>query len=104
MFFGTPHSGTDGVALLQILNQLRAVYLQTTDTILQHLRANSSELENIQSSYLWASKRLKTVCFYEEYQTHIVGGQRKLVFIFNMEVYGPKLCIDRTAALRDYRW
>ena len=78
LFFGTPHSGTNGVALLQIMNRLLSVYMKTTDNVLQHLKANSSELENIQSMYLSASEGLNAVCFYEEYPTPIVGGRQEL--------------------------
>ena len=78
LFFGTPHSGTNGVALLQIMNRLLSVYMKTTDTALQHLKTNSSELENIQSMYLSASEELNTVCFYEETPTPIIGGRHEL--------------------------
>ena len=78
LFFGTPHSGTNGVALLQFMNRLLSVYMKTTDRVLQHLEANSSELENIQSMYLSASEGLNAVCFYEEYPTPIVGGRQEL--------------------------
>ena len=81
LFFGTPHSGTNDVAILQILNRLLSVYMKTTDIVLQHLKANSSELENIQRLYSSASERLNTVCFYEEYPTPIVGGRQELASV-----------------------
>jgi len=78
LFFGTPHSGTNGVALFQTMNRLLSVYMQTTSTVLQHLKANSSELEDIQSMYLSASEGLNAVCFYEVYPTPIIGGREEL--------------------------
>ena len=78
LFFGTPHSGTNGAALLQTMNRLLSVYMQTTDTVLQHLKTNCSELENLQRMYHPASEKLNTVCFYEEYPTPIIGGRKEM--------------------------
>lgn len=53
--------------------------MKTTDIILQHLKENSSELENIQKQYLLASETINAVCFYEEYATPVVGGRQEMI-------------------------
>ncbi|CAG7854429.1 SubName: Full=Related to WD40-repeat protein (Notchless protein) {ECO:0000313/EMBL:CCA73885.1} [Serendipita indica DSM 11827] len=52
LFFGTPHSGVEDTLLKKI-----------------NLHAHSDELENIQSLYLTASKKINSVFFCEEYST-----------------------------------
>ena len=79
MFFGTPHSGTNGVELLRFMNTLMSIYLNTNDVVLKHLKANSQELENIQKDYLSASGKIDAIFFYEEYATPIIGGRREMV-------------------------
>ena len=79
LFFGTPHSGLEGANLLTAINRLASVYVKTTDVILKDLRANSSELENIQSLYVAASEKIESVFFCEEYQTPADGKRRRLV-------------------------
>ncbi|CCA75354.1 related to tetratricopeptide repeat domain protein-Neosartorya fischeri [Serendipita indica DSM 11827] len=68
LFFGTPHSGTD-VTLLEAVNRLALVYMETTDIILKDLRSNSSELENVQSLYAQASTTIESIFFYGQYTT-----------------------------------
>ena len=79
VFFGTPHSGTNGVELLRFMNRLASVFMKRNDTILKHLKANSPELDNIQKDYLSASENIGAKFFYEEYATPIVGGRREMV-------------------------
>lgn len=73
LFFGTPHSGVED-NMLEAIKRVASVYMYTTDVILRDLRANSSELENVQSLYLEASDKINTMFFYEEYATE---GQRE---------------------------
>ena len=60
------------------MNRILSIYLHTTSTVLQHLKANSSELESLRRMYLPASEKLNTVCFYEEYPTPIIGGRKEM--------------------------
>ncbi|CAG7853304.1 SubName: Full=Related to kinesin light chain {ECO:0000313/EMBL:CCA74635.1} [Serendipita indica DSM 11827] len=79
LFFGTPHSGVKGADLLEVLNRLLSVYMKTTNVILQHLKENSPELENIQGLYISASEKIHTVFFYEIVPRHsaILAGDRQ---------------------------
>ena len=79
LFFGTPHSGTNGVELLRFMNRLASVFLETNDVVLKHLTPNSPELDTIQKDYVSASGRIDAIFFYEEYATPIVGGHREMV-------------------------
>ncbi|CCA76214.1 related to tetratricopeptide repeat domain protein-Neosartorya fischeri [Serendipita indica DSM 11827] len=79
LFFGTPHSGVKGVELLQTLNRLLSVYKRTTNNVLQHLKENSPALENIQSLYTSASRKIEMVLFYEVYETRIFGGKSEMI-------------------------
>ncbi|CCA75680.1 related to tetratricopeptide repeat domain protein-Neosartorya fischeri, partial [Serendipita indica DSM 11827] len=79
LFFGTPHSGTDGVGLVQLVNRIMSMFLETNNTVLKHLKTNSEELYNIQKSFISASGKLNSIFFYEERETPIAGGQKKLL-------------------------
>ncbi|CCA75353.1 hypothetical protein PIIN_09337 [Serendipita indica DSM 11827] len=68
LFFGTPHSGTD-TTLVEAVNRLASVYMETTDIILKDLRSNSSELENVQSLYVEASANINSIFFTGGYTT-----------------------------------
>ncbi|CAG7855249.1 SubName: Full=Related to WD40-repeat protein (Notchless protein) {ECO:0000313/EMBL:CCA71457.1} [Serendipita indica DSM 11827] len=68
LFFGTPHSGVEETLLKKIV-RLAAPCMESTDVIVKNLHAHSDELENIQSLYLTASKKINSVFFCEEYST-----------------------------------
>ncbi|CCA74167.1 related to kinesin light chain [Serendipita indica DSM 11827] len=80
LFFGTPHSGVEDVTLLEEINRLASLNMQTTNIILKDLRSHSSELENLQKLYLAASEKITSIFFCAEYQTSpSVKRQRLLV-------------------------
>ncbi|CAG7846890.1 SubName: Full=Uncharacterized protein {ECO:0000313/EMBL:CCA76038.1}; Flags: Fragment [Serendipita indica DSM 11827] len=68
LFFGTPHSGVEETLLKKIV-RLAAPCMESTEVIVKNLHAHSDELENIQSLYLTASKKINSVFFCEEYST-----------------------------------
>ncbi|CAG7852864.1 SubName: Full=Uncharacterized protein {ECO:0000313/EMBL:CCA76038.1}; Flags: Fragment [Serendipita indica DSM 11827] len=68
LFFGTPHSGVEDTLLKKIV-RLAAPCMESTEVIVKNLHAHSDELENIQSLYLTASKKINSVFFCEEYST-----------------------------------
>ena len=85
LFFGTPHSGiSESTTILDAIDRLASVYMETTDVILKDLQANSSELENIQSLYVAASERISSIFFAEEYATSGIGNRRELVRHFDV--------------------
>ncbi|KAG8796234.1 hypothetical protein FRC16_009782, partial [Serendipita sp. 398] len=79
LFFGTPHSGANGVQLAEWMGRVLSVYMHTNNRVLKDLNRDSSELEDIQRLYLPVSKQLNTVFFYEEYRTAIIGGMTELI-------------------------
>ncbi|CAG7853402.1 SubName: Full=Related to WD40-repeat protein (Notchless protein) {ECO:0000313/EMBL:CCA77943.1} [Serendipita indica DSM 11827] len=66
LFFGTPHSGLDG-NFLERLKRSAPWRMKTTEVITKDLEAHSSELENIQSLYVEASKKITSVFFCADY-------------------------------------
>ncbi|PVF93981.1 protein prenylyltransferase [Serendipita vermifera] len=79
LFFGTPHSGANGIGLARSVGKLLSVYMFTDDSMLNDLNHNSAQLENIQTFYLDASKRIKSIFFYETEPTPMVSGIAELI-------------------------
>ncbi|PVF91422.1 hypothetical protein CPB86DRAFT_878527 [Serendipita vermifera] len=79
LFFGTPHSGANGVDLAQWMAKLLSVYMFTDDTIVKGLDQNSSELQSIQAFYLGASEHIKSIFFYERLPTRLMKGVAELI-------------------------
>ncbi|PVF91854.1 hypothetical protein CPB86DRAFT_830363 [Serendipita vermifera] len=79
LFFGTPHSGANGVDLARLVGKLLSVYMVTDDSMIEDLNHNSVQLENIQTFYLDASKRIKSIFFYETDPTPMVTGIAELI-------------------------
>lgn len=79
LFFGTPHSGANGVELADWIRRLSSIYMYTSGTLLNDLHRDSPELESLQQMYLHASEDIETIFFYEEYRTPIYGGFSEMV-------------------------
>ncbi|PVF91601.1 hypothetical protein CPB86DRAFT_688035, partial [Serendipita vermifera] len=79
LFFGTPHSGANNVELAQWMGKLLSVYTFTDDTILKDLNRDSTELQSIQTFYLGASGRIKSIFFYEVLPTPLMKGVAELI-------------------------
>ncbi|KAG8814992.1 hypothetical protein FRC17_000902, partial [Serendipita sp. 399] len=56
--------------------------MPTTNNVLKDLKSNSDALEELRKDYLPVSEGVDTVFFYEEYETRIVGGMKKMVSKF----------------------
>lgn len=63
LFFGTPHFGVKD-EIIDAIQHMASVYTHKTDKILDQLREDSSELENVQELYAGISKNIHRVCFY----------------------------------------
>jgi hypothetical protein len=99
LFFGTPHSGANGVELAQWLGRLSSVHMYTSRAVLKDLGRDSPELESIQQSYLHASDDVKTIFFYEEYRTPIQWWFSEMVSRSKLRIFWPvDRQIDRAAA------
>ncbi|KAG8825700.1 hypothetical protein FRC19_010690 [Serendipita sp. 401] len=79
LFFGTPHSGANGIQLAEWMGRLFSVFMYTNTRILSDLNRDSPKLEDIQRHYQSATRQLSTIFFYEEYETPILGGRTKLI-------------------------
>ncbi|PVF90833.1 hypothetical protein CPB86DRAFT_551855, partial [Serendipita vermifera] len=79
LFFGTPHSGANNVELAQWMGKLLSIYMFTDDTILKDLARDSTELQSIQTFYLGASERIKSIFFYEVLPTPLVKGVAEVI-------------------------
>ncbi|PVF97374.1 hypothetical protein CPB86DRAFT_815646 [Serendipita vermifera] len=79
LFFGTPHSGANGIELAQWMGKLLSVYMFTDDRILTALKRDSIELQDIQMFYLYASERIRSIFFYEELPTETFTGAAEVV-------------------------
>ncbi|PVF97516.1 hypothetical protein CPB86DRAFT_734801 [Serendipita vermifera] len=79
LFFGTPHSGANGIGLARSVGKLLSLYMVTDDSMLKDLNHNSAQLENVQTFYLDASKRIKSVFFYETDPTPMFTGIAELI-------------------------
>jgi hypothetical protein len=86
LYFGTPHSGANGVELAQWLTRLCSVFMYTNTKLLKDLSQDSDELEGIQQLYLQASGDIKTIYFYEAYKTSLVLRFSKLVRILFISI------------------
>ncbi|KAG8803083.1 hypothetical protein FRC17_006277, partial [Serendipita sp. 399] len=80
LFFGTPHSGTNGIQLAEWMCRAVSIFMSTNKGILSDLGRDSPALEDIQAQYNPASEGIDTISFYEEYPTPTIGGlPRKIV-------------------------
>jgi hypothetical protein len=104
LYFGTPHSGANGVELAQWLTRLCSVFVYTSERLLGNLSRDSDELERIQQLYLEASGEIKPIYFYETYET-------PWLWIFSRAVRSRRQCntfsnvrIDRTSQPSYHIW
>ncbi|PVF91289.1 hypothetical protein CPB86DRAFT_719725, partial [Serendipita vermifera] len=79
LFFGTPHSGANNVELAQWMGKLLSIYMFTDDTIIKDLNRDSTELQSIQTLYLGASERIKSIFFYEVLPTPLMKGVAEVI-------------------------
>ncbi|PVF91412.1 TPR-like protein [Serendipita vermifera] len=79
LFFGTPHSGANGIELAQWMGKLLSVYMFTDHRILEALERDSIELQDIQTFYLYASKRVRSIYFYEKLPTEMITGVAEVI-------------------------
>lgn len=80
-FVGTPHQGGSGVGLGKVVLDIVSAVKHTNKNTVGHLAKHSEFLQHQQSQYLAISGDFETVCFYEEYRTHLPGVGHKLAGI-----------------------
>ncbi|PVF91850.1 hypothetical protein CPB86DRAFT_830360 [Serendipita vermifera] len=79
LFFGTPHSGANGVDLACLIGKVLSVYMFTDASMLKDLNQNSVLLEDIQACYPHASGHIKSIFFYETLSTEMITGVAEVI-------------------------
>jgi len=79
IFFGTPHAGANGAEFQAALTSIFRIFVPGNSNLLQTLSRDSDQLRFLSQLYLPISQDFKTVCFYEEYKTPLVGGMSMMV-------------------------
>jgi len=82
MFFGTPHIGASGAEFQAALTNICRVFVSGSSKLLRTLVQDSDHLRLLNELYLPISQDFKTVFFYEEYKTPLIGGMSKMVNFF----------------------
>ncbi|CCA74747.1 hypothetical protein PIIN_08705, partial [Serendipita indica DSM 11827] len=75
LFFGTPHFGIENTTVIEGINRVLSLYMETTDAILKGLQSHSPELENIQKDWVAASEKISRIFFCEDY---VMSSRREL--------------------------
>lgn len=70
----TPHQGSEGVALAEIVLNMMSIFKNTKTEYLKHLGEQSEWLDSLQKDYNSISTRFDTKYFYEEYATELPTG------------------------------
>lgn len=79
MFMGTPHQGSSGASLADILLNVASICLTTDNKLLKHLQPNSEYLQQQLRDYGPISKDFATIFAYEMFPTRMPFGKQILV-------------------------
>jgi len=79
MFFGTPHMGANGAEFQAALTNICRIFVSGNSKLPQTLTRDSDHLRLLNELYPPISQDFKTVFFYEEYKTPLIGGMSLLV-------------------------
>ena len=91
MFFGTPHTGANGAEFQAALTNICCTFASGNSKLLQILTRDSDHLRLLSELYLPISQDFKTVFFYEEYKTPLIGGMSRMVKFL---LYHPIMFVD----------
>ena len=75
IFLGTPHQGTEHVGLALLILNIRSIYSETNDIILQDLQSHSKTLQQQLDQYTSISHKYDTKFCYEMYETKLFAGK-----------------------------
>ena len=92
MFFGTPHTGANGAEFQAALTNICRIFVSGNSKLLQTLTRDSDHLRLLSELYLPISQDFKTVFFYEEYKTPLIGGMSMMVKFL---LYHPIMFVDK---------
>jgi hypothetical protein len=83
MFFGTPHMGANGAEFQASITKICRIFVSGNSKLLRTLTQGSDHLRLLSELYLPISQDFKTIFFYEEYKTPLIGGMSMMVkFLF----------------------
>jgi hypothetical protein len=92
MFFGTPHMGANGAEFQAVLTNICRIFVSGSSRLLMTLTRDSDHLRLLSELYLPISQDFKTVFFYEEYKTPLLGGMSMMV---KYMLYCPVTSVDK---------
>jgi hypothetical protein len=76
---GTPHQGSNGVQMAQVVVNVASIFVSTNDEILKHLRENSEWLQQNIGQYAPISGHFLTKFAHETLPTPTVAGSTIMV-------------------------
>jgi hypothetical protein len=79
LFFGTPHVGANGAEFQAALTNICHIFVSGNSKLLRHMTGDSDHLQLLSDLYLLISQSFKTIYFYEEYKTPLIGGMAIMV-------------------------
>ena len=91
MFFGTPHMGANGAEFQAAFTNICCIFVPGNSKLLRTLTRDSDHLRLLSELYLPISQDVKTVFFYEEYKTPLIGGMSRMVKFL---LYHPIMFVD----------
>ena len=92
MFFGTPHMGINGVEFQAALTNICRIFVSGNSKLLRTLTRDSDQLRILSDLYTPIARDIKTVIFYEEYETPLVG---KMSMMVKFLLHHPISLVDR---------
>jgi hypothetical protein len=81
VFFGTPHGGANGAEFQGALMNICRIFVSSNNKLLRTVAQDSDHLRLLSELYLPITQDFKTVFFYEEYKTPLVGGISMMVML-----------------------
>lgn len=78
-FMGTPHQGSSGVRLGEVMLNVASIFMTADDKILKHLERDSEWLQQQLGQYAPISRDFVTIFAYEMYPTPIALGRTRMV-------------------------
>jgi hypothetical protein len=79
MFFGTPHMGVNGAEFQAALTNICRIFVSGNSKLLRTLTRDSDQLRVLSDLYTPIARDIKTVIFYEEYETPLIGNMSMMV-------------------------
>ncbi|TPX14735.1 uncharacterized protein E0L32_005130 [Thyridium curvatum] len=102
VFFGTPHSGGEGVTLAQIGLQIMSVYQTVNDKVIQHLEPQSEWLRDQVENFKKISPDFHIIFCYEDVKTPVIGGKTMMIVPFWSAVVSGVVNVESLAIRKNH--